>query len=64
MRWILGSFFVIGLAVIGAGTSHAVAPGAVTTSVESAREATQVTQEVARRRHHHRRPVRARRAAR
>jgi hypothetical protein len=61
MRWIIGAFFVVAFASL-AGTSHAVVPGAVTTSVESAREATSVTQEVARR-HQPRRAVRHRRVA-
>jgi hypothetical protein len=60
MRWIVGAFFVVAFAGL-ANTSHAVAPGAVTSSIESAREATSVTQEVARRRPHHRRAVRHRR---
>ena len=49
MRWIIGAFFVVAFASL-AGTGHAVAPGAVNSSVETAREATSVTQEVARRR--------------
>ncbi|TPG59019.1 hypothetical protein EAH89_06590 [Roseomonas nepalensis] len=59
MRWILGSFFVVAFASL-ASTGHAVSPGAVTTSVESAREVASVTQDVASRRH--RRHVRHRRA--
>jgi hypothetical protein len=60
MRWIVGAFFVVAFAGL-ANTSHAVAPGAVTSSIESAREVTSVTEEVARRRPHHRRAVRHRR---
>ncbi|MBI0534507.1 hypothetical protein D9599_02845 [Roseomonas sp. KE2513] len=59
MRWILGSFFVVALASL-ASTGQAMTPGAVTTSVESAREVASVTQDVASRRH--RRHVRHRRA--
>ena len=56
MRWMIGSFFVVAFASL-ASTGHAVAPGAMTTTVEAARETASVTQEVARR-HHPRRPAR------
>jgi hypothetical protein len=63
MRWIIGAFFVAAFASL-AGAGHAVTPGAMSASVESAREATSLTQEVARRRHHHHRRHHHRRAMR
>jgi hypothetical protein len=60
MRWFLAAFFFVGFVSVS-GASHAVTLGTATTSVESAREATSVTQDVAARRHHRRHHPRHRR---
>jgi hypothetical protein len=64
MRWIIGALFVAAFASLG-GASHAVTPGAMTATVESAREATTSVTEVATRRRPatHRRITRHRRPA-